>query len=68
MKIATINIPNAYLDCMETLVNLGFYPSRSEVVREALKHFLNREILINDNLTHEKFAQSKKKQMDAMIH
>jgi len=40
MKIATINIPDEYLNCIEDMVNLGIYPSRSECVREALKLFL----------------------------
>jgi len=68
LRIATINIPNAYLDCMETLIGLGFFPSRSECVRECLKHFLMRETFINENLKHENFEKMKKKQRDVMIH
>lgn len=63
MKIATINVPDAYIDCIETLVNLGFYPSRSECVREAIKQFLNRETGINDHLQKESFETTMKKQM-----
>lgn len=43
MKICTINVPDRYLDVIKVLVDLGFYPSRSEAVRVALKQFLNEE-------------------------
>lgn len=43
MKIVTINIPDQYLDAIEGLVNLGQYPSRSEVVRAALHRFFRSD-------------------------
>lgn len=66
LKIATINIPDDYLSCIEILVNLGYYPSRSEAVREALKQFLSHETILNDNLRN--FEDIKRKQMNKMIH
>lgn len=68
MKIATINLPDDYLSCIEILVNLGYYPSRSECVREALKQFLGRETTLNENLKAETFQHLKKTQMNTMIH
>lgn len=67
MKIATINIPDEYLNCIEILVNLGYYPSRSECVREALKQFLGKEAQLNENLSAEKFEQLKANQMNKMM-
>ena len=68
MKTATINIPDEYLHCIEILVNLGYYPSRSECVRECLKQFLGREATLNENLKQDNFTVLKKKQMEGMIH
>ena len=68
MKIATINIPDDYLNCIEILVNLGYYPSRSECVREALKQFLGREATLNENLKVENFQKLKSTQMNSLIH
>lgn len=67
MKIVTINIPNQYLDCIETMVNMGFYPSRSEAVRQALKQFLAREADFNTNLGVEEFKALKETQYNVMI-
>ena len=64
-KIATINIPDEYLECIDSLVNLGFYPSRCECVRQALRSFLHYERKIHDDLTH--FHEVKKKQMESMV-
>jgi Arc/MetJ-type ribon-helix-helix transcriptional regulator len=68
MKIVTINIPDQYLDCIETMVNMGFFPSRSEAVREALKQFLTREAEFNKGLDRENFANIKRHQMNSMLH
>jgi Arc/MetJ-type ribon-helix-helix transcriptional regulator len=66
MKIVTINIPDQYLDCIEVLVNNGFFPSRSETVREALKEFLTNEAEVNKGLDPKVFAQGKAAQMRVM--
>lgn len=45
MKIVTINCPESYLEAIKKLVGKkGLYPSRSELIREAVKHFLLREL------------------------
>lgn len=68
MKIVTINIPDQYLDCIESMVNLGFFPSRSEAVREALKQFLTNEVELNKGLDTSSFELMKRNQMESMIH
>lgn len=68
MKIATINIPDDFLADIETLVNLGFYPSRSECVREALKQFLDLEIKMTRDLSPANFEELKNRQMETMLH
>ncbi len=67
MKIVTINVPNQYLDCLETMVNMGFFPSRSEAVRQALKRFLIKEEAINKGLQPEEFQSLKEIQLDSMV-
>lgn len=66
MKIVTVNIPEAYLDSIEKLVEteenpLGIYPSRSELVRCAVKEFLQKEIDMADYITKNTLEQAKKK-------
>ena len=50
MKIVTVNIPESYLDSIEKLVgHNGLYPSRSELIRVAVRDFLLRELkMAND--------------------
>ncbi|MFX0106224.1 MAG: ribbon-helix-helix domain-containing protein [Candidatus Hodarchaeota archaeon] len=50
MKIVTVNIPESYLDSIEKLVGEnGLYPSRSELIRVAVRDFLLRELkMAND--------------------
>ena len=68
MRIVTINIPDQYLDCIQVLVNLGYYPSRSEAVRQALKRFLKEEEKMTTDMGPENFQALKSEQMEAMIH
>ena len=68
MRIVTINIPDQYLDCIQVLVNLGYYPSRSEAVRQALKRFLTEEDKMTKGMNPENFQALKSEQMEAMIH
>ena len=51
MKIVTVNIPESYLDSIEKLVGEnGLYPSRSELIRVAVRDFLLRELRLADNM------------------
>jgi Arc/MetJ-type ribon-helix-helix transcriptional regulator len=57
MKIITINVPEAFLKQIETLIGeKGLYPSRSELIRVAIREFLIRE-LDTPTLTNQKIEQ-----------
>ena len=55
MKIITINLPEKYLGAIQTLNDLGVYPSRSEAIRAALGEFLSDEQKMFENLDDETF-------------
>ena len=42
-QIVTVNIPNQYTEAMDIMIDLGMINSRSELVREALKLFLEND-------------------------
>ncbi|MGM0469473.1 MAG: ribbon-helix-helix domain-containing protein [Promethearchaeati archaeon] len=45
MKIVTVNVPESYLDAIDKLTgNKGLYPSRSELIRCAVRDFLLKEL------------------------
>jgi len=44
MKIITIYLPDKYLAALQTLQDLGRYPSRSEAIRTALHNFLSIDL------------------------
>ena len=45
MKIVTVNIPEAYLESITRLIGAnGLYPSRSELIRCAVRDFLIKEL------------------------
>ena len=45
MKIVTVNVPESYLEAIERLTgNDGLYPSRSELIRCAVREFLLKEL------------------------
>lgn len=46
MQNITINLPEAYCDGIERLLNYGIFPSRSEAIRVALKEFLDKEFAV----------------------
>ena len=51
MKIVTVNIPESYIDAIAKLVGEdGLYPSRSELIRVAVREFLIRELQIAKNI------------------
>jgi len=55
MKIITINLPEKYLEAIQTLNDLGVYASRSEAIRTALGEFLGDELKMFENLDEETF-------------
>ncbi len=42
-----MRLPEAYIELIDELVRTGIYPSRSEVIRIALRDFLRKEIEIH---------------------
>ncbi|MBD3196183.1 MAG: ribbon-helix-helix protein, CopG family [Candidatus Lokiarchaeota archaeon] len=51
MKIVTVNVPESYIDAIEKLVGEnGLYPSRSELIRCAVREFLMKELRIAKNM------------------
>ena len=48
-------MPERYLSAIQTLNDLGIYPSRSEAIRIALKDFLQEELKMYDDLNEESF-------------
>lgn len=45
MKIITVNLPTSYLKAIDMLIgDKGLYPSRSELIRVAVREFLNAEL------------------------
>ena len=58
MKIVTVNVPESYIEAIAKLVgNEGIYPSRSELIRVAVREFLLKELNMAENLT--KYGQAK---------
>ncbi|MFX1313914.1 MAG: ribbon-helix-helix domain-containing protein [Promethearchaeota archaeon] len=58
MKIVTVNIPESYLDSIERLIGEnGLYPSRSELIRCAVRDFLIKELKRANQMIKYKEAQ-----------
>lgn len=63
MKIVTVNIPESYLDSIEKLVGeTGLYPSRSELIRVAVRDFLLRELKMANDLA--KYKETEIEEFD----
>jgi len=63
IKIVTVNVPESYLDSIKKLVgNGGLYPSRSELIRVAVRDFLLRELKLADNMA--KFKEEDQEEFD----
>ena len=51
MKIVTVNVPESYITAIAKLVGEGgLYPSRSELIRCAVRDFLLKELKLAQNL------------------
>lgn len=61
MKIVTVNVPESYLDVIEKLIgNNGLYPSRSELIRCAVRAFLIKELKIAKKIQHDTIKKENK--------
>ncbi len=50
MKICTVNVPEKHIEAISKLVGEnGLFPSRSELIRVAVREFLLRELKSTDN-------------------
>ena len=68
MKIVTVNIPESYLESIERLVGEnGLYPSRSELIRCAVREFLLRELKMADNIAKYKETEIEKYDPDKYV-
>lgn len=51
MKIVTVNVPESYIDAIEKLIGEnGLYPSRSELIRCAVREFLLKELRVSKKI------------------
>jgi len=63
MKIVTVNIPESYLESIERLIGEnGLYPSRSELIRCAVRDFLIKELRRANEMI--KYKEIKVEQID----
>lgn len=44
MKLVSVQIPDAYLEGLDELVNSGFYPNKSEAIRAAVRDMIKNEL------------------------
>ncbi len=52
MKIVTVNVPESYIEAIEKLIGEnGLYPSRSELIRAAVREFLIKELKMVKHMT-----------------
>jgi len=52
VKIVTVNVPESYIDAIEKLIGEnGLYPSRSELIRCAVREFLLKELSMAKNIS-----------------
>ena len=51
IKICTVNVPESYIEAIKKLVGQdGLYPSRSELIRCAVREFLLKELKLANNM------------------
>ena len=62
MRIITVNLPQTYLKAIDALTGRnGLYPSRSELIRVAVRDWLLKEI--DDSKRFEQFTTAFKQQI-----
>jgi len=67
LKITTINLPEQYIESLDYLVDLGYFPSRSESIRQALKQFLSKEQIFVNEISSSVFCDLKDHQAKCLI-
>jgi len=46
MRVITVRLPSGHIDGIQSLVELGIYSSKSEVIRRALRELLRRDEVV----------------------
>jgi len=63
LKIVTVNIPESYIEAIEKLIGEnGLYPSRSELIRCAVREFLLKELKMAKNIV--KYTEPEEESLD----
>ncbi|WP_297521396.1 ribbon-helix-helix domain-containing protein [Thermococcus sp.] len=44
MRIISVQLPQGLINAMDQLVRRGIYPNRSEIIREAIRELLKKEL------------------------
>jgi len=44
LKLVSVHLPEKYVECLERLVEMGLYPSRSEAIRVAVRDLIRRDL------------------------
>ncbi|WP_099212140.1 ribbon-helix-helix domain-containing protein [Thermococcus henrietii] len=44
MRIISVQLPQGLINAMDQLVKKGVYPNRSEIIREAIRELLKKEL------------------------
>ena len=57
MQIITINLPEQYLQAIQSLQDIGICASRSEAIRTALREFLEDELKMFNDLETNAFKK-----------
>ena len=61
LKIVTVNVPESYLESIKRLIGEnGLYPSRSELIRVAVREFLIKELKRANEMIKYKEVQVEK--------
>ena len=63
MKIVTVNVPESFIGSIAKLVgDNGLYPSRSELIRVAVREFLIKELTMAENMSKMKIREPTEKE------
>ena len=61
LKIVTVNVPESYIESIKRLIGEnGLYPSRSELIRVAVREFLIKELRSANEMIKYKEVQVEK--------
>lgn len=44
MRLISVQIPEAYINGLDELVNYGYFPNKSEAIRSAIRDMLKNEL------------------------